>query len=223
MLRSLVFLLLAANGLYFAWSQGHLAALGWAPARVQEPERVQSQIQPQALSLLSAKQARQLESAAKTPTQCLQSEVLTEAQAQALKVKIESATPSWPAGSWSLTAFTEAGSWMIYMGPYPGAEMLDKKRQELRRLNVKNEAIHPKSLGQGLLLASAGDKATLDAQLAALNRTGVRTARILPLRPQASGLVLRLPAMNDALKPLLVDIEPSLPSIDGSHLRQCPT
>ena len=43
MLRLAVVLLLLANGLYFAWSQGLLQDYGLAPAQQSEPQRLSQQ------------------------------------------------------------------------------------------------------------------------------------------------------------------------------------
>ncbi len=54
MLRWVVIALLLANGVYFAGTQGHLAALGWpATADVGEPQRLERQVDPQRLRLLN--------------------------------------------------------------------------------------------------------------------------------------------------------------------------
>ena len=54
MLRWVVGLLLAANGVYYAWTHGHLAPLGFAPTEQREPERLEGQVQPEVLRLLNA-------------------------------------------------------------------------------------------------------------------------------------------------------------------------
>lgn len=53
MLRWVIWLLVLANGAYFAWSQGFLAPLGFAPYEQREPERLQNQIRPEAQRLLN--------------------------------------------------------------------------------------------------------------------------------------------------------------------------
>ncbi len=53
MLRTLVLLLLLLNGAYFAWSQGWLRFYGLSPAQQSEPQRLQQQIRPEALQLIS--------------------------------------------------------------------------------------------------------------------------------------------------------------------------
>ena len=53
MLRLLVLLLLLANGAYFAWSKGLLAVYDLAPASQSEPQRLEQQIRPEAIRILS--------------------------------------------------------------------------------------------------------------------------------------------------------------------------
>ena len=48
MLRIALLILLLANAGYFAWSQGALPSLGWAPQQHSEPERLQQQLHPDA-------------------------------------------------------------------------------------------------------------------------------------------------------------------------------
>ncbi|MDG5975875.1 signal peptide protein [Hydrogenophaga taeniospiralis CCUG 15921] len=57
MLRAAAILLLLANLAYFAWTQGHLEALGLVPQEQREPERLQAQVQPQTLRLLNGPRA----------------------------------------------------------------------------------------------------------------------------------------------------------------------
>ncbi|MBT9551585.1 MAG: SPOR domain-containing protein [Hydrogenophaga sp.] len=57
MLRTVAVLLVFANLVYFAWAQGHLAALGLVPQEQREPERLQGQVQPDMLRLLNGPRA----------------------------------------------------------------------------------------------------------------------------------------------------------------------
>jgi hypothetical protein len=53
MLRLLVALLLAANGLFYAWSQGWLDTLTGTRAQGErEPQRLQKQVNPEAVKVL---------------------------------------------------------------------------------------------------------------------------------------------------------------------------
>ncbi len=61
MLRLIFLLLILVNGLYFAWSQGLLSGLGWAPVQQSEPQRLGQQIRPEALRVLTAQELSQPE------------------------------------------------------------------------------------------------------------------------------------------------------------------
>jgi len=56
MLRILLVVLVLANGLYFAWTQGALAAFGLLPAAFseREPQRLAQQVRPGALQITPA-------------------------------------------------------------------------------------------------------------------------------------------------------------------------
>ena len=49
--RNLAFVLVLANLLLWAWTQGHLRLMGLGPVPVEEPQRVQQQINPEGLTL----------------------------------------------------------------------------------------------------------------------------------------------------------------------------
>ena len=53
MLRALVILLVIANLVYLAWTQGALSVIGAQPARFREsePQRLQQQIRPELLQV----------------------------------------------------------------------------------------------------------------------------------------------------------------------------
>lgn len=54
MLRVVIWLLVLANTAYFAWSQGYLAPMGFAPTEQREPQRLQAEVNPDTLRLLNA-------------------------------------------------------------------------------------------------------------------------------------------------------------------------
>jgi hypothetical protein len=58
MWRWIVVALLAANGLYWAWSQHWLASLGSAPRSEREPQRLQMQTRPESVRVLPASAVR---------------------------------------------------------------------------------------------------------------------------------------------------------------------
>jgi hypothetical protein len=207
MLRFFVLLLILANGAYFAWSQGLLASLGFAPAVQTEPQRLQAQIQPDVIRLLSPTEAKRVETLAAAPPpkapECLQTDLLSDAQASAVR----SAAASLPAGSWSLQEGQQAARWIVYMGKYANAEALAKKKSELRELSVAFESLKSPTLEPGLSLGGFSSAALANEAMAQLTKRGVRTAKVVQELPERKGQILKLPATDDALHSQLDSIK----------------
>lgn len=218
MLRLLVLLLLLANGAYFAWSQGLLLAWGYGPPQQAEPQRLAQQIRPETLRLLNADDASRAEAAtgaAPRAPECLQAGLFNDAQVAALRQALE---PTLPAAAWAFEPATEPARWIIYMGRYAGAEALNKKKAELRRFGVSFENVTTPGLEPGLSLGSYASPSAAQVQLNTLAQSGVRTARVVQERAEVSGQVLRLPAVDDAVRARLDELKPAL---GGKPLRAC--
>lgn len=217
MLRLTVLLLLLANGLFFAWSQGLLLAWGVGPSQQAEPQRLLQQIRPETVRVLQAEELRRVEaqlSQGPRPPECLASPMLQEAQVAALR----SALQAWPAGSWALEAVTEPARWIVYMGPYPGVEQVARKRAELRQLGISFEALANPALEPGLSLGGHPSEAAATQQMQVLADRGVRTARVALERPVQHGQRLTLPAVDDNLRPRLDELKTVLST---QTLRPC--
>jgi len=218
MLRLLVLILLLANGLFYAWSQGLLQAWGWAPVQQSEPERLNQQIRPEAIRLLGTAEMSRLEAqpvASTRAPECLQAGLFDDRQAGALR---EALTPALPAGSWQLEGGVEPARWIIYMGRYADNDMLNRKRGELRGLRVRFESLVNPQLEPGLSLGSFSSEAAAQSALEELAVRGVRTARVLKERDELRGQWLRLPQVDDALRQRLDGFKPLLA---GKPLRAC--
>lgn len=216
MLRLLVLLLVLANAAYFAWSRHALAAIGVAPAAQAEPQRLSQQVRPDAIRVLPGDEARRIEIAAAVPKapECLQAGLFTDAEAGALRSALE----GWPAGSWVIEAATEPARWIVYMGRYADAAAVDRKRAELRAMNVSFEPLVNAALEPGLALGGYATEAAAKQQMEALAQKGVRTAKVVLERPEARGQAVRLPAVDDTLRPRLDELKPALA---GKPLKAC--
>ncbi len=218
MLRFLVLLLVLANGAYFAWSQGLLAAWGYAPALSREPERLAQQIRPEAIRVLRTDEVRRMEALSQAATrapECLLAGGFDETQSVALRRALEA---NLPGGGWEFEAASEPGRWIIYMGKYPNAQALAAKRSELSSLNLKYEPLGNAALEPGLSLGAYASPGEAESALAALARRGVRTAKVLQERAESKSWVLKLTAVDDALRPRLEDLKPLLA---GRAFRAC--
>ena len=218
MLRLIVLTLLLMNGVYFAWSQGLLRAYGFAPAQQSEPQRLAQQIRPEALRLLTPEEARRAEAVAQQPLkppECLQAGPFDDKQSAFLRRTLE---PVLPAGSWLMDAVTEPARWIVYMGKYPSAEALVKKRAELASLNLKFEPLSNPALEPGLSLGGFDTQGAANAELAHLNRRGVRTARVVQERAEMRGSLLKIPAADETLRARLDEFKTALA---GKPLQAC--
>ncbi len=207
MLRFFVLLLLLANGAYFAWVQGHLAAFGFAPSPLTEPQRLQNQIKPDAIRLLSNIEAKRVDALASAPAtkapECLQTALLSDRQVNAVR----DAAASLPASAWSLENTTEPARWIVYMGKYANAEALAKKKTELRELSVAFESLKNPTLEPGISLGGYLSPSQANESMATLARRGVRTAKVVQELPERKGQILKLPSVDDALRSQLDGIK----------------
>ena len=223
-------LLVLANTAYFAWSQGLLAPLGLTPNVQTEPQRLANQIRPEAIRLLTADEAAQLEKnsaasragngpnalVAEAPaTECLQAGLFNEQQTATLRTSLET---NLPAGSWQFESSIEPARWIVYMGKYSNEEALAKKRAELRQRGVAFRPVNNDVLAPGLALASFASQPEAENELARVASRGVRTARVVQERTEARGQILKLGAVDSVLRKQLNGLAPQL---DGRPLQPC--
>jgi hypothetical protein len=210
MLRLFVLLLVLANSLYFAWSQGMLRAYGWSPAEQSESQRLAQQIRPEAIRVLNADEARRVEIAALAPArapECLQAGLFSDAQMEGVRRALEN---SLPAGAWVIDAVVEPARWIIYMGRYPNADALAKKRGELLKLNFRPEPLQNPALELGLSVGNFETQSEATKELAILQKRGLRTARVVQERAETRGAMLRIPAADDAIRAKLDDVKTAI-------------
>ena len=226
MLRLLVLLLLLGNAAYFAWSHGALAAYGFAPAVQSEPQRMAQQLRPEAVRILTLPEAGNLKTlpeatapaSATQPaavTQCLQAGLFNDEQTAALRTRLQNALP---AGAWTFESSVEPARWMVYMGKYPSADALAKKKGELRQRNISFEPLNNPALEPGLSLGNFSAQLDADAELARIAKRGVKTARVIQVQAELRGQRLKLAAVTPALRAQLETVKPQLA---GKTLQTC--
>lgn len=227
MLRALVLALLVANAVFWGWSHGALGALGWAPVRPDEPERLARQVHAQALHLApapgdaapaparaaSTPDTAPQAAAASTGGVCLQAGPFDERQAGVLR----SAAQALPAGHWRLDGTALPGRWMVYIGKLADADAVRAKRAELRELGVDTDRPGA-ALEPGISLGRFASEDAATRALTELGRKGVRSARVVPERRDTPAFVLRLPQADAALRAQVLALGPALA---GRDLRAC--
>lgn len=215
MLRLLVLVLLLANGAFHAWSQGWLRGYGLGPSNQREAFRLEQQVLPETVQILPEAEARQLQARGPQQGECLQAGVFTDLQAAALR---QAALAALPEGSWEMVGATEPARWIVYMGKYPDAQALARKRTELATLQLRFEPLANPELEYGLSLGGFETQAQAEAHLAALTRRGVRTATVVQERAEMRGFRFRLPAADAALQARAEGLRTTMA---GKSLRSC--
>ncbi len=218
MLRLIVLLLLLANGVYFAWSHDYLKMYGFAPVAPNEPHRMEQQIKPEMIQLLSAGDLKKAEAQVQAdlePKECLQAGPFDDEQAANLRKALDAALPS---GSWQIESVKESERWIVYMGKYASADLQVKKRAELAGMGIKADAVGSPELQPGLVLAAFDSEAAAKAELAKLAPKGIRTAKVVQEREAGTANQLKLPAVSDALKAKLPDLKAAMA---GQSFKAC--
>lgn len=241
MLRAIVVVLMLANLGFLAWHQGWLNDwLGQLrPAASQrEPQRLQMQINPERLIVLppappAASDAASAEGSRAPGSSslplaavmslspavggvCYQAGPFTSEEHRRVQAALSQQLTN---GSWVTETVVAPGLWLVYMGPYPDPETLARKQTELRRIRNLNfeEVRSPPSLAMGLSLGRFNQQSQADATLETLRQRGVRTARIVTIRPAADLMVIRIPQATADVQRLL----PALPLPSGKGFVTC--
>ena len=106
-----------------------------------------------------------------------------------------------PSGvAWTRQPAAAPGMWLVYMGPYAEAELLQRKQDELKRIKgLEFEVVRtPPPLAQGISLGRFSKRENAENQLETLRNRGIRTARIVNQRPASELLLLRVPRADTA-------------------------
>ena len=223
MLRALVVALLLANAGFLAWRAGWLEPLhgviGARPEGDREPQRLQRQVNPQAMQLLGGAPAAPAMLAgasspglAATSTSapaagpdgvCLEAGPFGPAELASAQAALQAALPE---GGWSARALPPGGAWWVALGPYADAEALQRRLEELRHRRMAAEPAGP-AAPLLLVLGRHDSRAGAEQELAALAARNVRSARVVEgtARPQHA---LRVTTADAALQARLAALPP---------------
>ena len=191
MLRGLAALLLLANLAFFAWTQGWLDdVIGVRAAGDREPERLQRQVRPEAVRILTPQAVAAAASAAELRMTCLEAGPFDAASIGAAETALSATLPS---GTWTRVTTERPTAWIVYMGRFANRELLLRKQQELDRIRVSHEEVqNAPDLEPGMSLGRFAERADADAALADLARRGVHSARVVEMWRAATLHMLRV-------------------------------
>lgn len=134
--------------------------------------------------------------AAGQPTICLVATGIEDRHAEALRRGLVAQVAS---DQWDLSSTHQPGRWMVYMGKFPDAEFLERKRAELRARKIDFDRAGG-ALEPGLSLGRFSSEEAATRELTNVARQGVRTARVVQERPDITLYTLRLPQATPALR-----------------------
>jgi hypothetical protein len=220
MLKWLVMVLLAVNLAFFAWTQGALdGVVGARALGDREPGRLALQVRPDSVVILSPKavaaeasaasSAASSASGASVGSACLEAGPFSSPELTAAEAALAGLMP---AGAWSRVAVDAPGIWVVYMGPYPSADMRNKKEAEVKRRGLKYEAFKlPPELNAeqrktltaqlipGLSLGRFASLNAADAALADFGVSGIHSARVVEVLKPYAAQSLRVAKAEPAL------------------------
>lgn len=232
MLKFFFFLLLAANGLLFAYHQGHLEKL-FPSGR--EPARVGKQINADKFKLVpapapnvsgAASEAAMVAASESASAEAGQKQSLlacteignfTAAEAKRFEARLADSPVS---GKLSRRAVQETTSHMILVPPQDGKEGADKKAGELRKLGVTDFYIIQEGNDQrwGISLGIFKTEEAARVRLVALNQQGVRSARLIEYNMQLSRIAFQLRDPDGEAQGVIAKIKSEFPR---QEIRAC--
>lgn len=201
MTRVLVLMLLAANALFFIWSQGWLDALTGLPAHGGlEPQRLTTQQHPERIQPLGGGAVAALSQRVCLELGPLDGEASLAAAQAALRgagIEAEARNAEQP------------GVWVVATIKLGDPEFRARKEATYKQLKLTYEPLEGLPAEQpAFVLSRQGSQAEAEAAMAALDRRGLKGLRVLALQPakaqhslvipQADGLVVgKLRALKD--------------------------
>ncbi len=206
MLRLAVIVLLLANAGYYAWSQGLLRPLGYAPQEQSEPQRMNQQIRPETLQILKVNPSKTSSAAPPGSTSTPTPTPTPTSPSQATAANDSPTPPTTPAASApadsaeclqagvfddrqaealrTAAAGLPAGSWTLEPTPIPGRWMVymgrfdDIETLDRKRAELRARKVdHDRAGGTLELGLSLGRFASKEAAERELTNLGTKGVR----------------------------------------------
>ena len=151
------------------------------------------------------------------PTACLATGPFGSAEMGIVTANLQGILPR---DSWRTEDITLNGLWFVYMGPYPDRELFNRKQAELKALGglTFHEVRTPTSLANGFVLGRYEQAQEAQTALNKLKERGVRSARVVIIRP-------RMQAQNVIVPQATASVQTSLKGVrlpQGKRFVACP-
>ncbi|WP_342119865.1 SPOR domain-containing protein [Pseudoduganella sp. OTU4001] len=208
MLKLIFALLVAANAALFAYGKGYL---GQFSGNEHEPARLQKQQNVDKLQLINASKAEAAAAAIAPPPPvprdepaaiaCLEAGNFLLAEARKFEDRLAPLELGDRQQRRNLPG-QEVSSYIVHIPPQGSRAAAEKKADELRNLGVNNFFVLNDSspLRWGISLGVFRTEAAAQAQLAALNKQGVQSARVAPRYTGSKQLIYQFRDISEETK-----------------------
>lgn len=218
-MRLLFFLLLLANGVFFAYTWFGAGAQGGGDAQI-----INQQLNPEKIRLLRGDQVSAYSRKAEAPkpaapvaTVCLEWGALAGADALRAEQALEALALGAKLGQRKLD---EAAGYWVYIPPLPSRQMAAQKAGELKRLGVDDYFVVPddpkwrNAVSLGVFKTEEAAK----ARLTAVRAKGVRSAIVGAREAQSPKTYFQVREANPAMVAKLNELKQDFA---GTELREC--
>lgn len=182
-----------------------------APAAISEPDT------PPAETFASTNASTTNAPPRSEPTACWQAPGYSRTEAISLRSALE--REALLEGVWQLDEAVLPARWIVYLGPFPNNEELQRRRAELRTARIDHREVNNPALQPGLALGTYSAVDSAQQALRDLRRQGINNARVEQERPDTPVFTLRLPAATASQKALVEGLGGALA---GRALQACP-
>ena len=215
-MRTLFFVLILANLLFFAWQTGYLVPIETPRG---EGERLAKQVEPEKIRILTPDEVKRITEAAKNRAlACIEWGTFPSAEAD----KAAEALAMLGLGSRLVSRkVEETAGWWVFIAPQGNKANADKKVDELKRLGVPDFFI-VQDEGPNKFAISLGVFRAEDAAknyLAGIAAKGVKSALVGERETKVTKTAFRLSGLDDAANAKFEAIKKDFP---GHDPRECP-
>ena len=153
--------------------------------------------------------------------QCMQlSGTLNDRQFANLRTAM---TDTLPVSAWTVSTSVQAARWIVYSGKFASADALVARKAELKLMQVEFRDVSATNLQPGLAMGTYSTEASAQQALRDVAKAGVKGAKVVIERPEATLYTFKLPEATDALqarfKRLMDDMPPDV--LKGKTLQAC--
>lgn len=152
---------------------------------------------------------------------CLQlSGTLNERQFASLRTAM---TDTLPDNAWTVSTSVQAARWIVYSGKLAGVDALAARKVELKLMQVEFRDVSVANLQPGLAMGTYSTEASAQQALRDVTKAGVKGAKVVIERPEATLYTVKLPDATDTIQTRIKRLMDDMPSdmLKGKTLQPC--